>query len=500
MLKASAALLDLQEAALNRLKACARNAKQPICSIPDEIIANIFETVTPSLHTSWLHDPVNKKDAPWTVSEYNTTLQRVIMTCSRLRSSILKAPRCWRFVVCNPGSEGTTLEALSIMLARSKNCLFNLALLLRSESFGSSSYALQAFSDVLLPHMSRCESLSITSDHRGAEIPRLIPRNPLQALRHVTFNWSTDENADEEEQNFDGKAEAVMLSIIGGIELPLVSLRVVGATKVNQALKGDFGSIQAQAFTRLRIEVACPVREVVNLLQNCSNLEHLLWKVDDDDDDEEDLETAPVMLTLDKLISLQIIGGHSGGCGIFLAAANLEQADFSCYDNLLPFDITHPNHPRLPSLTRLCVAMLNAPSERMASFLHSHPDVTECFIYDESPEQESDVQQHAMYLCAAVESFLAPTDGVIHSRLRHLSVQIDWNYFTLIRDQLTASLQLVLHMLDRVHIDMHIGMSGEVRESETLEMTKGKHASRVSVDPPDERIDTWPQAWLKEKW
>lgn len=501
-LRAAATLLDEQEATLNRLKACAQNTMQPVCRMPDELLANIFESVTPSLRHSWPLHLSDDKDNRWEILQYNKTLQNVIMTCSRLRSSLLRAPRCWVFVDCVLALGGTTLEALEVMLARSRNCPFYFALVLQSETFPSSSHALQAFSRVLLPHMHRCETLLITSDRRGAEIPLLVPPNQLRALRHVTFHWSNDETVDAAEgQNLDGKAEAVMLSIIGGIELPLISLRVIGSAQVGQRLRGDFGSIKAQALTRLRIEIVCSVREVVKLLRSCSNLEHLYWDVDEDGG-ENDSEAYPVLLTLNKLISLRIRGGHSNIRGILLTAPQLEQADLVNTNDLLPFDITQPNHPRLPSLTRLSVAVLGTPAARLAPFLHSHPDVTECFIYDESPLSldPNDVQEHAMHLCAAVESFLAHTEGTIHSKLRHLSIQIGWAYFDLIEDQLTASVQLVLHMLDRVHIDLHIDKPDSVRDDEVLAVLEGKNSSRVSIDPPVERMDLWPQAWLMKEW
>lgn len=495
-MRVACSLFRKQQSTLTRLKASAHNTIQPICKMPDEVLSNILEVVVPNRHTSWSFDPLTGKVTNWTVTEYKEALRAFISTCSRLRDPVIKTPRCWTFIECILAQGGTRLETVETMLARSKQCRFYLHLELRTKTSQPSIYALQAFSHLLLPHMHRCESLCVRSDNRGTDVPRLIPSNPLRALRHIMFDWTADRTFDEDDQNLDGKAEAVMLSLVGGIEVPLLSLIVQGSEHINQTLQGDFSSIQVQALTRLQILVTCSVPEVVRLLQRSSNLEHLLWVVNEDNE-EDDSETSPVPLILNKLVSLRISGGGRNRRGILLTAPQLEQVDLSCTTDLLPFDITHPDHPLLPSLARLGVAAQRIRAEQLAPFLHSHPGIEECYIYAGRPDALIAGRVHSMHLCAAVESFLTHAQGALYSRLRHLSLELHWQYFLEIEPQLTASIELVLHMLSHLQVDLHVDTPNDVDTEQVLTLSKGKYSSRVHIDPEEERFMLWRNPWDK---
>lgn len=338
----------------------------------------------------------------------------------------------------------------------------------------------------------------MVSTTRQTDITQFVPPNSLGALRHVIFDWGHDKTEDTEQLDLDSKAKAVLFSLVGTTSLPLLSLTIKGSRHIRQKLQGDLSSVPTQMLTRLQINMRCSMQEIVCVLRCSPNLEHLFLVITDLDEDGPNANGRTVInpnpLSLQKLVSLRVSSVGNSPHRVVLNAPRLEQVDVSRSHWLLPFDITHRTHPLLPSLTRVA---LEIDTYELAPFFQSHPGITECFILEGQRDEPDENRKQSMHLCAALESFLVHKPNTVASKLQHLSLKFDvWDYFVAVEPQITASMELVLHMYPQLQLDLHVAIPRTAEKTPAI--SKSKHSARVSINPPHERRSLWRSAWTKE--
>lgn len=482
MLQAAIECLRDQQTVLGRLKSCAHNAAQPVYRIPDEVLAGVFEYGAPGVSSVWNFAPPTSGVATWYRSQFFRQRSSIGATCSHFRDVLLNTPRCWSNVSCaidTYGRGNTSLVALKVWLARSRNCQLDLrvSIVMDQERMPSVS-ELEAVSRILLPHMHRCRSLHFTSNDFNADFPLLIPQSALENLKHVEFDWGDSETWHEPGQAplDTSKADASMISMITATRVPLQSLLIA---RVDSHI--DLRTIDVQALTRLRIYVHS-TRVVLQLLRHCAVLEHLDWTMCGTD---EKFEDAPDPVHLDNLISLRVTGYYEMEKPCILYAPRLQQIRLHCEDvSDLPFDIVRHNHPTLHFLDRAQITHSYNPA--LPAFLRRHPHLTICLVYVEDLVDNSDITR----IRAVLESLLP------NGRPPRMQYFLLW--FNKVNasmwERVKPTVELVLDELPELHISLRIGpWVGEEPRSFCAEF-----GSRISIEGYHPRLSSaWRDAWDK---
>lgn len=488
MLQVAVKLLMNQQAILERLKAAAHNVVQPILCMPDEILSNIFEFGSPGAYNLWTVERPTSTIAAWTPAEYDQQRKSIGATCSRFRTTLIHTPRCWSYVSCVMSTSdertSTSLVTLKARLARSGDCPIDLRMELTTGERPLSTYAREAISRVFLPHMHRCRSLRLVSDNRLADFPLLVakdPEIPLRGLRHIAFDWDPAmmQGSDEPDPPEGATAEESMLSLIASVGTTLESLTIVDLIKT----QGNFGTINGQALTQLKLDIPS-TGTALQLLQRCTSLKYLHWQVNQE---EEVIEDRPIHIDFNHLVSLRVSGSYTSNEICTITAPLLEQARFlpDPGSTHMPFDILRPNHPLLPSLTRVHVSLRH--NKILPSFLRRHPRLIECIVGVGQLTGDDDVAS----IRGLLDSLLPDSSRGYHPSMEHLTfaiVVMDGAYWA----QVEPSVELVLEELPMLRIDLRFLLGDDVSDSFSERM-----GSRFSSGRPDTpRLgETWRDAW-----
>lgn len=487
MLQVAAKLLTNQQAILGRLKAAAHNAVQPILRMPDEILSSIFEFGSPGAYNLWTVERPTSKIAEWTPAEYDQQRKSIGATCTRFRTTLIHTPRCWSYISCVMSTSdewtSTSLVTLKARLARSGDRPIDLRMELTTGERPLSTYAREAISRVFLPHMHRCRSLRLVSDNRLADFPLLVvkdPEIPLRGLRHIAFDWNPAiiQGADEPEPP-DSTAEASMLLLIASVGTALESLTIVDLITP----RGNFGTVNGQALTQLKLDTPS-TGTALQLLQRCTSLKYLDWRVDQE---EEVVEDHPVHIDFNHLVSLRVTGSYISNDICTITAPLLEQAHFlpdpgSAH---MPFDILRPNHPLLPSLTRVHVSLRH--SKNLSSFLRRCPRLIECIVRVGRLAGDDDVAS----IRGLLDSLLPDRSRGYHPSMERLTFAIVAMYGAYWA-QVEPSVELALEELPKLRIDLHVLVGADAPDSFSKKMGPRFSSNRGNTARLGE---TWRDAW-----
>lgn len=493
MITSALNLLQLEQASLKRQKACAHNKCQPICDLPDEVLTLIFEVGLPAPSEQWQRDPRENPETQWTLRQYQEELWSIAAVCGRFRAVLLDSPNCWAYVsylldACTVSTAKKRLEALEIVLARSKGALFDFNLEVVTRGIDAIA-PIEAASCILLPHMHRCRRIYLKSNDRGADLPFLEnSAHPLHSLQYLALDLFGDENWNSREE-MDGKAGRTISSLAAAVTLPLLSLTL----KTGHFLNVRFEAIGTGLLTRLRIDGPCRIKGVAAILSSCQSLEHLHWAVQSMH--EEPLPTnAPIpSISLQRLISLQTDAHPPRNLpsGISLDAPRLEQIICRSGDLSGDFiDIFDPKRASFPSLLRISLPYTLSNDPRLASFVRRHPHLVEVQLVTSSGPPSFLIATIDSLACCWGRPQHAPSPGLCQPSLELNTHTI---YFSSFIACIENTMRKTAHLQLRIHLGPPKNLRDVARVVQCFE--KSKFAARVQIDPPQHLSDLWPDAW-----